>query len=185
MYICHPKYIPENKLKKSLAVLLIFTIFVNFIGAFLWFRLAQFHNYNVQKDLLSKTQQYEILYLSFQDFKKYKTFGKKEVKIGKKSYDYDKMDTLKTDTVKLYALRDYKEEFLISAFYKIIDRQHGEDAQKNANYYQQYLSGFVFEILSSSPTPTQNFISINKSLTIYRFNISLSDLSLKSPPPKA
>ena len=173
----------KRLLKLSCSVFFILAFFVNFAGAFLWFQLTQFHNYNVQKNLLRQTQQYEILYLSFQDFKKYKVNGKKEVKIDGKMYDYDKIDTLETDTFKLYAVRDYKEEFLLCAYYKILDKQHGEEAQKNANHYQRYLSGFIFEIVSQ-PVSTQNFVCIDKFLTTYYFNISLSDLSLKSPPPK-
>ena len=171
-------------MKKVLAVLLTLIIIANFAGAFFWFQLTQSHNYTAQKNWLGKTQEYEIIYLSFQDFQKYKTSGKDEVNIEGEMYDYVKMDSLETDTVKLYAVRDHFEEFLMRTFSKIMEKKHSEEAQKNASYSQQYLSGFIFEIVNFSIVPTQNFTVTSSALTKYNFNLSLSDLFLKSPPPK-
>ena len=178
------KRILNTALKKVFAVLLTLVIIANFAGAFFWFQLAQSRNYTTQKSWLGKTQEYEIVYLSFQDFQKYKTPGKDEVNIEGEMYDYVKMDSLETDTVKLYAVRDHFEEFLMRTFSKIMEKKHSEEAQKNASYSQQYLSGFIFEVLNSSTAPTQNFTVTNSTFTKYAFNLSLSDLFLKSPPPK-
>ena len=174
----------STSLKKVFAVLLILVIIANFAGAFFWFQLARSRNNTTQKNWLGKTQEYEIVYLSFQDFQKYKTPGKNEVNVEGEMYDYSKIDSLETDTVKLYAVRDHFEEFLMHTFSKIMEKKHSEEAQKNANYSQQYLSGFVFEVVNSSTVPTQNFTVTNFTLTKYGFNLSLSDLFLKSPPPK-
>lgn len=156
----------------------------NIVGAFLWFKVAQFHNYNVQKQKLRTTRQYDILYLSMEDYKNYKVVGKKEIKIKNAMYDYEQIDTLANDTLKLYAVRDYKEEFLMLSYFKSAEKKHGDTSNKTAANWMRYMTQYYIvemPIIIEADYPKDIFISFGS----YQFSIIDSYLCGTFHPPKS
>ncbi len=134
------------------------------------------------KKELRKSHKFTIITLSDSEFKQYKVALKDEICIQGAMYDYDKKEILE-DSIRLYCVRDYKEEFLLAKFFKQLHKKTNRQDRNHAH-------NCLVQILTNPYTLPDKFsfpdifwrISIDyqffSSKTIQGF------LTFESPPPK-